>query len=273
MADILDAIVAAKRIEVRQAQSRRPLPDVQAAARDTAPPRDFQAVIASPPPAGWGVHVIAEIKKSSPSAGLIRADFDPVRIAETYAAAGASCLSVLTDERYFDGRLAYVGRVRSAVGLPVLRKDFVVDAYQLYEARAAGADAVLLIGEVLAPAQLREYLEIACGLGLTSLIEVHEAGTLEALREAVGFPNPWRSLLGINNRNLKIQKTDLSTTSRLARGLSEDVLLVSESGIRTRSDVDALTAAGARALLIGETFMRAPDIAAKVREVMGACDR
>ncbi len=266
MGNILDEIVNAKRLEVARAKAGRPLADVQRAARDAAAPRDFHAALLSRPP--WGIHVIAEIKRKSPSAGLIRPDFDPAAIARTYHEHGATCLSVLTDGPYFDGRIGYIEQVKSAVPLPVLRKDFMVEAYQIYESRAAGADCVLLIGEVLAPAQLAELLDLACELGMTSLIEVHEAQTLAGLQAAIGFPNERRSLLGINNRNLKIQQTDLATTEQLAAQAGSGTLVVSESGIRTRADVDRLIAAGARALLIGETFMRSADIGAKMREVL-----
>ncbi len=269
MGNILDEIVHAKRQEVAQSKVRRPLADVQTAARDAAPPRDFHAALRTPAP--YGIHVIAEIKRRSPSAGLIRPDFDPAAIARIYRDKRATCLSVLTDGPYFDGRLEYVEQVKAAVPMPVLRKDFMVEPYQIYESRAAGADCVLLIGEVLPPALLAEMLDLSCELGMTSLIEVHEAETLAALQDTIGFPNDRRSLLGINNRNLKIQKTDLSTTEQLADTVTPGTILVSESGIKTRVDVDRLIAAGANALLIGETFMRCPDIAAQMDEVLG-CD-
>jgi len=267
MGTILDEIVETKRGEVARARRQRALGDVKAAAADAPPPRDFHDAVAGEPVRG--VNLIAEIKKKSPSAGLIRPDFDPAALAEIYLASGASALSVLTDEPYFDGRLAFIEQVKAAAPLPVLRKDFMIDAYQIYESRAAGADAVLLIGEVLAPVELSELLDLACELGMTSLIEVHEADTLANLQAVVGFPNAKRSLLGINNRNLKIQQTDLSTTEALAKSVSRGTVLVSESGIKTREDVQRLIKAGARALLIGETFMRAPAVAAKVRELLG----
>ncbi|GMU20443.1 MAG: indole-3-glycerol phosphate synthase [Phycisphaerae bacterium] len=266
MANILDQIVETKRGELRAAMARRPLADLKAAVRDLPPPRGFYAAIAAPPQRG--IHLIAEIKRRSPSAGLIRPDFDPVRIASIYHGAGASCLSVLTDETYFDGRLEYVDQVRSAVPLPVLRKDFIIDAYQVYEARAAGADAVLLIGEVLPASRLKELLDLAFELGLTSLIEVHEPETLDELRAVVRFPNDKRSLLGVNNRNLKIQRTDLATFEKLSARVA-GTLLVAESGIRTPADVQRMIAAGARALLVGESLMRSPDIAAAIEVLLG----
>lgn len=263
----MDEIVAAKRLEVARAQAGRSLAEVKAAAGDAEPPRDFYGALVGQP--ARGVHVIAEIKRKSPSVGLIRPDFDPVAIARIYRDNGASCLSVLTDGLYFDGRIEYLHQVKAAVPMPVLRKDFMVDAYQIYESRAAGADCVLLIGEVLPVGQLSEMLDLAFELGMTSLIEVHEADTLAGLQAEIGFPNSKRSLLGINNRDLKIQKTDLATTQRLAGTVGPGTLVVSESGIKTRADVDRLIAAGARALLIGETFMKSPDIGAKMREVLG----
>jgi indole-3-glycerol phosphate synthase len=267
MGTILDEIVETKRAEVARARSERPLEAVIAAAGRAEPPRDFHGAVAAVPIRG--VNLIAEIKRKSPSAGLIRPDFDPVELAGVYYRAGASALSVLTDETYFDGRLKFIARVKAAVPLPVLRKDFMIDAYQIYESRAAGADAVLLIGEVLEPRTLHELLEIAFELGMTSLIEVHDAGTLEALQAEIGFPNNRRTLLGINNRDLKVQRTELSTTERLTERVGPGTVIVSESGVKTRADVDRLAAAGARALLIGETFMREPDVAVKIEEVLG----
>lgn len=266
MGTILDRIVETKRGEVTRACARRSLAELKAAVADVPPPRDFYAAVAAEPTRG--VNLIAEIKKKSPSAGLIRPDFDPVVLARIYHDAGAAALSVLTDEPYFDGRLAFIEQVKGAVPLPVLRKDFMIDPYQIYESRVAGADAILLIGEVLAPDRLGEMLDLACELGMTSLIEVHKSETLAGLQAAVGFPNDKRSLLGINNRNLQIQQTDLTTTETLAKMVPAGTVLVSESGVRSREDVQRLTKAGARALLIGETFMRAPDIAAKIAQLL-----
>ena len=212
--------------------------------------------------------MIAEIKKKSPSAGLIRPDFDPADIAGIYHRHGASGLSVLTDEPYFDGRLEYIARVKAAVPLPVLRKDFMIDPYQIHEARAFGADAILLIGEVLPPARLADMLDLAGQLDLTALIEVHSPDTLAGVLEAVDFTIPRRVLLGINNRDLNIQKTDLATTGRLAPQVPASIPLVSESGIKTHADVQQLIALGARAMLVGETLMKAPDIAAAVDELL-----
>lgn len=258
MGTILDRIIETKRAELADAQRRRPLADVQRAARDAGPPRDLYGALAVPPPRT--LHVIAEIKKRSPSAGLIRPDFDPAAIASIYHAHAASAISVLTDAAYFDGRLEYIETVRNRVPLPVLRKDFTIDPYQVYEARAAGADAVLLIGEVLEPACVSDLRALACTLGMTSLIEVHAPATLDRLLETIDFSNAERTLLGINNRDLKVQRTDLAVTERVAGRVPPGVILVSESGVRTAADMHRLARAGARAVLVGETLMRAPDI-------------
>ncbi len=258
MGTILDQIVETKLAELAEAQSRRPLTDVQRAVREVDPPRDFHGALAVPPTRA--VHVIAEIKKRSPSAGLIRPDFDPAVIAKIYHAHAASAISVLTDAAYFDGRLEYIQTVRACVPLPVLRKDFTIDPYQVYEARAAGADAILLIGEVLEVALLADLRALACELGMTCLIEVHEPAILERILEAIDFPKAERTLLGINNRDLKAQRTDLATTERLAGHVPPGTILVSESGVRTADDVQRLARVGTRAVLVGETLMRAPDI-------------
>jgi indole-3-glycerol phosphate synthase len=263
----LDQIIRTKRQEVAAAQRACPLAHLQAAVAATPRPRNFYSALARPGP--WAIHLIAEIKQASPSAGLIRADFDPVQIARTYYQAGASALSVLTDATYFRGRLDYIGQVKQAVPLPVLRKDFILDPYQVYESRAAGADAILLIAEILKPQELLDLLILANELQLTSLIEVHEADTLLQVRSVVGFPHQRYSLLGINNRNLRTQQVDLGTTLRLKSMVDENQLLVSESGVGSRHDVDRLRQAGVRAVLVGETLMRAGDMAAKIAELFG----
>jgi indole-3-glycerol phosphate synthase len=239
--------------------------ELQSRIEDLPRPRNLYAALMAPPT--WKVHLIAEIKKASPSAGLIRADFDPVAIAQTYHQRGASALSVLTDEAYFAGSLEYIDQVKAAVPLPVLRKDFLIDEYQVYESRAAGADAILLIAEILEPSRLMDMLILANELNLTALIEVHEADALMRFRSLVGFPLKGYSLLGINNRNLSTQVVDVGTTLRLMGMLEEDVPVVSESGVTTRQDVDKLARAGVRALLVGEALMRADDIAAKIAEL------
>jgi indole-3-glycerol phosphate synthase len=267
MGTILDQIVETKRGEVAAAKAARPVDDVRAAAEAAPRPRNLYAALSRTAPRR--VHLIAEIKKASPSAGLIREDFDPVAIARIYHEAGASALSVLTDRTYFQGDLSFIEQVRQAVALPVLRKDFIVDPYQVYESRAAGADAILLIGEILKPQELIDLLILATELHLTVLIEVHGMETLLRLRSVVGFPHRRYSLLGINNRDLHRQVTDINTFTRLAELAEPGTLLVAESGIHTHDDVRRMVRAGATALLIGETFMKAPDIGAKVRELMG----
>lgn len=265
--NVLEQIVATKQQELAARRAARPLAELLAAARDLPRPRNFYSALSCDPPDG--VHLVAEIKKASPSAGLIREDFDPVQIARIYHANGASALSVLTDETYFAGRLEFIEQVRSAVPLPVLRKDFLIDEYQLYESRCAQADAVLLIAELLTPQKLLDMLILANELKMTTVIEVHEADVLLRFRSVVGFPLRHYSLIGINNRNLKDQTVDLSTTPRLLSLLDGDELVISESGVQTRHDVLRLQKAGARAILVGEACMRSPDIGAKLRELLG----
>ncbi|MBN1514632.1 MAG: indole-3-glycerol phosphate synthase TrpC [Phycisphaerae bacterium] len=265
---ILDGIIDTKRREVAEAQAHRPLDRVIAEARAAEPPRDFQAAIRRPAPRG--VHLIAEIKKASPSAGLIRADFDAVAIARIYHESGASALSVLTDRTYFQGELAYIAQVKQAVPLPVLRKDFTVEAYQVYEARAAGADAILLISEVLATDEIVDLLRLADSLEMTTLIEAHTPSLLLAVHAAIRASGGVRYLLGINNRDLARQVVDVGTTERAARLLSDTSILVAESGIHTPADVARVRNAGAAAMLVGESLMAAPDIAGKMRELLGA---
>ncbi len=210
------------------------------------------------------MRIIAEVKKASPSAGLLRADFDPVAIARLYEQNGAACISVLTDEPSFQGHLSYLTAIRSAVSLPLLRKDFLLDRYQLLEARTAGADAVLLIAEILDAAALPRLLREADELGLQALVELYDRANLPRMLDSGA------RLIGINNRDLRTFQTRLDHTLNLIAALPAGVCLVSESGIRTRADVERLEAAGVRAVLIGETFMRAADIAAKLRELNGA---
>ena len=207
--------------------------------------------------------VIAEVKKASPSAGVLRADFDPVAIARIYEANGASAISVLTDEPFFQGQLSYLTAIRQAVALPVLRKDFIVERYQIVEARVAGADAVLLIAEILGVKQLPALLNDIHALGMQALVELYERENLPRVLEAGA------KIVGVNNRNLRTFVTSLDHTLDLARDVPADCCLVSESGIRTRDDMLRLERAGVKAVLIGETFMRAPDIGAKLRELLG----
>jgi indole-3-glycerol phosphate synthase len=259
-ADILQAILARKGEEVAARAAARPLAEVRARADDQPPPRGFAAAmtatIASGAPA-----VIAEVKKASPSKGVIRADFDPAAIARSYAAAGAACLSVLTDVDFFQGADAYLQQARAACALPVLRKDFTVDPYQVYEARALGADCILLIVAALADDQLAELSGVAMQLGLDVLVEVHD---LDELERAIQVPAP---LLGINNRSLRSFEVSLDTTLSLQRAVPRDRLLVTESGIHAPGDVARMRAAGIDAFLVGEAFMREPDPGAALRRL------
>jgi indole-3-glycerol phosphate synthase len=266
---ILDQIIATKRTEVAERRQRVPVEALREQIAALGRPRNFFHAVTTP--SSKPVNLIAEVKKASPSAGVIRADFDPVAIARTYAAAGADALSVLTDDQYFQGKLEYIRAVRDAVNLPVLRKDFVIDPYQVYESRAAGADAILLIAECLPVNELIDLQILATELNLTTLIEVHDMDNLIRVRDQViGFPHKSYSLLGINNRDLRTFKTDLGTTLRLAELVEDRRVLVSESGIHTPADVRKLADAGIRAALIGESLMRSDDIAAKIRELFAA---
>lgn len=248
---ILDEILAHKREEVAEAKRRRDAHELGEAARTLAErPRGFTRSLRETP----GVAVIAEVKRRSPSKGLIRADFDPVVIARAYADAGAAAISVLTDQRFFGGELAFLGAIRAVVDRPLLRKDFVIDAYQIDEARVAGADAVLLIVAALTPETLRELHAHAGGLDLDVLVEVHDEAEWAIARE-IGA-----DLVGVNNRDLRTFEVDLGTTERIAALASdEDVLLVAESGIASHADVERLERAGASAFLVGESLMRQPD--------------
>ena len=264
---ILDRIVETKRKEVSALRARWALEDLQSAVADAPPARNFYAALTRRPKRM--LHVIAEVKKASPSAGVIREDFDPPGIARAYESAGASAISVLTDETYFQGRLDFLQAVREAVQLPVLRKDFLLDEWQVYESRAAGADAILLIAAILPPARLIDLLILAAELRMTALVEVHGADELLRVRSVIGFPHKAFSLLGINNRDLTTFEVDVGTTVRLAELAGPDVPIVSESGIKTRRDVERLRAAGVCGLLIGETLMRSDDVAAEMEALLG----
>jgi indole-3-glycerol phosphate synthase len=274
MSTILDQIIETKRLEVAERKAREPVGSLIETIKTLGRPRNFFHAVsrrtAAPGKRRKPLNLIAEVKKASPSAGVIRADFDPVEIARTYYEAGADALSVLTDEKYFQGKLEYIHAVRDAVRLPVLRKDFIIDSYQVYESRAAGADAVLLIAECLETSQLIDLQILATELSLTTLIEVHDIDNFMRVRDhVIGFPHRSYSLLGINNRDLRTFSTDLGTTLRLAELVEDRSVLVSESGIRTREDVNKLAAAGVGAVLVGESLMRSPDITAKIAELFG----
>jgi indole-3-glycerol phosphate synthase len=256
---ILDEIVAAKRREIDAAKAKRPETEVRGAAEAGRQPRNFFAPLAIEGP----IKLIAEVKKASPSAGVIRADFDPVTIARTYERHGAACLSVLTDEPYFQGKLEHLRDVRAAVGIPCLRKDFILDRYQLYEARAVGADAVLLIAECLDDCNLRSLFNETVALGMTPLVELYDAENLKRVFDAGA------TLVGVNNRDLRTFKTDLDHTMRLRERIPDQCVLVAESGIQTRADVERLEAAGVDAILVGESLMRQPDIGTAVDRLLG----
>ncbi|KPL23798.1 MAG: hypothetical protein AMJ75_05365 [Phycisphaerae bacterium SM1_79] len=267
MANILDKIIANKKAEVSYRQSQKSLDALKEQVLDLPKCRNFYTAVTRPN--RRGINVIAEVKKASPSAGIIREDFDPVAIAQTYERCGADAISVLTDEKYFQGRLEYINQIREAVDLPVLRKDFIIDLWQVYESRAAEADAILLIAEALKPGELMDLMIAAAELTLTVLLEVHRADTLLAVRSLIGFPKKGYSVLGINNRNLTTMQVDLKTTSRLAELVDDKNELVAESGIKTRANVEKLKSVGVRAVLIGQTLCESPDIEEKFTELFG----
>ena len=265
MAEILTKILQAKKAHITRAKGQMPLSALENKIKSLEKCRNLYQALTKENKRG--INVIAEIKRASPSAGLIRADFDPVQLARIYQQAGADAISVLTDEEFFQGKLEYIGQVKRAVSLPVLRKDFIIDPYQVYEARAAGADAILLIAEALEPALLMDLLILANSLTLTVLLEVHEMDSLLRVRSMVGFPQHGYSLLGINNRNLKTMQVDLNTSLRLGEFIENKKELVSESGIKHRADVEKLIQAGFNSVLIGETLMANDDIQAKFVEL------
>jgi indole-3-glycerol phosphate synthase len=259
---ILDEIVEQKRLEVGVLYCEPvTVRDLQTALGRRKDQRDFMAALRDAP----GMGLIAEVKKASPSAGVIRPDFDPVQIAREYEAAGASCLSVLTDEKFFQGSLQNLQVIREVVKLPLLRKDFIIDERQILQAIEWGADAILLIVAILSDDQLRQFHSMAREAGLAVLVEVHDESELD---RALGIG---AELIGVNNRNLKTFQVDLSTTERLAGRLHSagEKVLVSESGIQSRADVERLGRCGAKAILVGESLMRHGDISGKIRELLG----
>ena len=256
---ILDEIVAYKKEELAETKRGSSLADQKKRAADAGPLRGFGSALTTT----HGIKLIAEVKKASPSKGVIREDFDPVRIAATYQEAGATCLSVLTEKKYFQGSLEYLGAIRRAVGLPLLRKDFIVDEYQIFEARAAGADAILLIAACLDGRQLEDYLGIAGNLGLDVLVESHTVKELDKTLHAGA------RIVGINNRDLARFTVSLQTTFDLLRDIPDDRVVVSESGIQSRDDVVKLEKAGVDAVLVGESLMREKDMGKKVKELLG----
>ena len=260
--DILKRIVAHKIEEVAAAKAAAPAAELKARIGDLEDvPRGFERHLREAAASDWTA-IIAEVKKGSPSKGVIRPDFDPLEIAETYQNNGATCLSVLTDEKFFLGHLRFLSLIRETVSLPLLRKDFICDPYQIYEARAAGADAILLIAAMLDLEQLREFHAIARETHLDVLLEVHDEREMEtALQTGC-------TLIGVNNRNLRTFEMDLGTTGRLARMMPAERLLVAESGINSRADIDRLRADGAGAFLIGESLMRNADIGLALQKLL-----
>jgi indole-3-glycerol phosphate synthase len=268
MPSVLEQILQTKREEVVQRKAVRSIDELKETITTLGRPRNFfQAVTQK---GRKPLNLIAEVKKASPSAGVIRADFDPIKIAQAYAAGGADALSVLTDEKYFQGHLDYIHAIRDVVKLPVLRKDFIIDPYQVYESRAAGADAILLIAEALETGEMIDLQILATEMNMTCLIEVHDMDNLIRVRDRViGFPHKSYSLLGINNRDLRTFKTDLGNTLRMAELVEDRQVLVSESGINSYEDVRKLEEAGVRAVLVGESLMRSEDIEGKIKEMFG----
>ncbi|MBM4001307.1 MAG: indole-3-glycerol phosphate synthase TrpC [Planctomycetes bacterium] len=257
--NILDKIVATKHREVAERKSARPESELRTSLDRAPATRDFLAPLAEPGP----VKLIAEVKKASPSRGVLREDFDPLAIASAYEASGAACLSVLTDETFFQGRLDHLESIRAGCRIPVLRKDFVIDAYQVWEARLAGADAVLLIAECLDDRSLRNLHQAVRDAGMTALVEFHDAAQLPRVLD-VG-----PRLIGVNNRNLKTFHVDLAHTLRMRERIPDGIVVVGESGIRTPGDVERLRRAGVQAMLVGESLVTRDDIGEAVRGLLG----
>jgi len=256
---ILDEIIANKKKELAETKRQAPFPDIKSKALDAEPTRGFGKALSSP----GDIRLIAEVKKASPSKGVIREDFDPIQIAQIYEKSGASCLSVLTEKKFFQGELEYLGWIRKVVKLPLLRKDFIIDEYQIHEARAAGADAILLIAACMEKQQIEDYLGIARRLGLDVLVESHTYKELDRSLHAGA------TLVGINNRDLSTFMVSLQTTLDLIKDIPDDCTVVSESGIMTRDDMVKLHQVGVDAVLVGESLMREKDIGKKVNELLG----
>lgn len=255
---MLERIVAYKRESLKESKVRHPLKELKRKGSDLPPIRDFIKTLTIN-----GIRIIAEIKKTSPSRGVIREDFDPVAIARTYEENGAAVISILTEERFFQGHLDYLKKVKEVTTLPLLRKDFIIDEYQVYESRVAGADAILLIAGILEKGLLKGLLDLSHDLGMVSLAEAHDERELEQVLDTGA------KVIGINNRDLKTFETDLETTRRLIKYIPEDRVVVSESGINTYQDILSLQEVGVKAFLIGEALVREDDIGKKLKELRG----
>ena len=253
---ILDDIVKHKKGELKESKKRLPFADLKSMIEGMQPPLDFYSVAAS----DSSIKIISEIKKASPSKGVICENFEPVKIAKLYEKNGAAAISVLTDEKFFQGSLDYLARIRKEVNIPLLRKDFTIDPYQIYEARAFGADIVLLIAAILEKERIREYLEVVNSLNMNAIVEVHNSEELDKVVDT------GCSIIGINNRNLKTFEVDLSTTVELIKHIPEDILVISESGISNPGDIRMLRKLGVNTFLIGESFMKSEDPGSKLNE-------
>ena len=256
---MLEEILKHKRVEVEARKNEVSLANLKSKLVNALPLRSFKEAISKPN----NINLIAEIKRASPSQGLIRKDFNQVEIAKIYQEAGAAAISILTDEKFFQGKLNFLPEVKKVVALPLLRKDFIIDEYQIYESRAYGADALLLIASTLSEAQMNEFLSLSHDLGMDCLVEVHEGEELEKVLEAPA------EIIGINNRNLSTLQVDLSTTQRLRKLIPADKIVISESGIRNREDVLQLANGKINAILVGESLLRSTDIKEKIRELVG----
>ena len=255
---ILSRILEEKKRHLESVKKRVSLKEISDSAKSIFVKSSFKKNISRP----HHMNLIAEIKKSSPSKGILRGDFNPIKIAITYQANGASAISVLTDERFFEGKLEYIREIKSHVSVPILRKDFIIDEYQIFETVTAGADAVLLIAGILSQDELKRFYDLSVKLGLDVLVEVHNEEDLEKALASDA------EIIGINNRDLSNFKVDLSTSQRLSRLIPQNKVIVSESGIRTYEDVMFLRSLGIHAVLIGEAFMESDDIASKMRQIM-----
>ena len=265
MGNVLDKIIESKQKEVARLKEQTSLDDLKSQAASLGKCRNFYKAVTKHNKRG--LNVIAEVKKASPSAGLIREEFDPIEIARIYQSCGADAISVLTDEKYFQGKLEYIDMIKQAVKLPVLRKDFIIDEWQVWQSRAAGADAILLIAEALSIGRLSDLMILASQLTLTVLLEVHQLESLLSVRSMIGFPQAGYSVIGVNNRNLTTMEVDINNVGRLAEFVDDRHQLVAESGIKTRVDVEKLMKVGVGAVLIGQTLCQSSDIAAKFKEL------